>query len=123
MRLYRITRVRRYLLLQTPGIEAVACAEHDVLLSVEQIGDDAARLVGAHLAMPEHLAFVGAVDDGVLLVVAGDNEIGRRGEDAGAQGARSIVQVGIRVFPRGVAGERIDGMQNALRRADADSCT
>src|ERR1035438_9327901 len=55
---------------QTPCVQAVAGSENDVLLTVEQIRDDAARFVRIQLVMPQDLAFIGTENDQVLLVIA-----------------------------------------------------
>src|SRR5579871_3912705 len=113
MRLYRIGprgryRLVRQLIGQAPGVEAVARAEDDALLPVEHVGDDAARKVGVEIVMPEQFAFIGRIDDRVLLIVAGDDQIACGGEDAGTYGRGRVVQVGIDVSPSSIAGERID---------------
>ena len=61
--------------------------------------------------MPQNLAFIGAENNHVLLVITGNEQIARSYKDAWAYCGCRIVQVRIRVPPRGVSSEGIDRLQ------------
>ena len=66
---------RSDLLTQTIGVEAVTGADEDPLFAVQHVSDRPIGLVRTYFMVPKHLTFIGAVDDQVLLIVAGDEQI------------------------------------------------
>jgi hypothetical protein len=79
---------------QTIGVEAITSADEDPLLAVEHVGDRPIGLVRSHFMVPKHITFVGAVDDQVLLIVAGDEQIGRGGKNTWSCRGRALFRFG-----------------------------
>src|SRR3984957_4670346 len=108
---------------QTIGVEAIAGADEDPLLAVEHVGDRPVGLARAHFLMPKHFTLVGAEDDEVLLIVAGDEQIGRGGKNTGSGRGGRVVKIRTFMRPDSVARalisplEHVPGHANICARA------
>src|ERR1700679_1757346 len=71
--------------------------------------------------MPENLTLVGTVDNQVLLIVASNEQIGRRGEDTWTYRSGRIVQVRIYMRPDRISGERIDRLEHMSGEPDTSA--
>src|ERR1700722_13190816 len=71
--------------------------------------------------MPEDLTLICTVDNQVLLIVASDEQIGRRGKETRTYRSRRIVQVRIYMRPDRISSERIDRLEHMPGEPDTSA--
>src|SRR6185437_12774876 len=111
--------LQRTSFVQAPRVQAVSCAEYNVRLPVQQVGDDAARFIRIQFVMPQDLALVSAENDQVLLIITRDEQVARSCQDARPDRSRRIAQIRICMLPHSNSRERIDGLQHSDLTPDA----